>query len=111
MAKLEKFLDILSHLRTDKNRKKRSALTCRQAPHKPFLFLSVLDLVAEGAIQKNFAAPSMDLVETFNGYWSGVMPSGTNGTPYSAVRTRKQRGPMISAVERGDDYERHRYGH
>jgi predicted restriction endonuclease len=87
---LERYVQNLSHLRTDKNRKKWSPLTRHQAPHKPFLLLSVLDLVAEGAIQKNLIAPSLDLVETFNGYWSRIMPSGTKGNmahPFPCLKT------------------------
>jgi len=35
---------------TDKNRKRWSALTTYQAPHKPFLLLSIMDLIAQGSI-------------------------------------------------------------
>ena len=87
---LEKYIKKLSKLRTDKNRKKWSALTCHQAPHKPFLLFSVLDLVAEGTVQKNFIAPSLDLVETFNGYWLSIMPPGTKGNmayPFPRLKT------------------------
>jgi hypothetical protein len=34
---LDPYTKIFSHLRTDKNRKRWSALTTYQAPHKPFL--------------------------------------------------------------------------
>jgi len=36
--------------RTDKNRKKWFTLTEHQAPHKPFLLLSILDLIDQGSI-------------------------------------------------------------
>ena len=47
---LDQYLKIFSRLRTDKNRKRWSALTTYQAPHKPFLLLSIMDLIAQGSI-------------------------------------------------------------
>jgi putative restriction endonuclease len=47
---LEQYLKNFSRLRTDKNRKRWSALTTYQAPHKPFLLLSIMDLIAQGSI-------------------------------------------------------------
>jgi len=43
---LSQYLKSFSRLRTDKNRKRWSALTTYQAPHKPFLLLSIMDLIA-----------------------------------------------------------------
>ena len=63
---LDKYLKSFSYLRTYKNRKKWSALTSYQAPHKPFLLLSIMDLIAQGAITHNFIKPSFERVETFN---------------------------------------------
>ena len=72
---LEQYLKNFSRLRTDKTRK-RSALTTHQAPHKPFLLRSVMDLVGQGSIAKNFIEPSFELVETFNDCWNSIMPLG-----------------------------------
>jgi putative restriction endonuclease len=47
---LDQYLRSFSRLRTDKNRKRRSALTTYQAPHKPFLLLFIMDLTAQGSI-------------------------------------------------------------
>ena len=47
---LAQYLKSFSRLRTDKNRKRWSALTAHQAPHKPFLLLSIMDLIAQGSI-------------------------------------------------------------
>ncbi len=47
---LDKYVHIFSKLNTDKNRKRWSQVTCHQAPHKPFLLLSVMDLIAQGVI-------------------------------------------------------------
>lgn len=53
---LDRYPRMFGNLRTDKNRKRWSALTCFQAPHKPFLLLSVMDLIAQGRISAE-AAP------------------------------------------------------
>ena len=74
---LAQYLKSFTRLRTDKNRKRWSALTTHQAPHKPFLLLSIMDLIAQGSITKNFIEPSFELVETFNGYWNSIMPLGS----------------------------------
>jgi predicted restriction endonuclease len=61
-----------------------------QAPHKPFVVLSVLDLVAEGEIDRNIFEPSFELLDTFNGYWTAIMPLGTKGNmayPFPRLRT------------------------
>ena len=56
---LEQYLKSFSRLRTDKNRKRWSALTTHQAPHKPFLLLSIMDLIAQRLITKNFIEPPL----------------------------------------------------
>jgi len=72
----DKYLKSFSRLRTDKNRKRWSALTTHHAPHKPFLLLSIMDLIAQGTINNNFIEPSFELVETWNGYRNAFMPIG-----------------------------------
>ena len=84
-GRLDCYLQSFSKLRTDKNSKRWSADTCYRAPHKPFLLLSILDLISSGSITKNFIEPSFELAETFNGYWSKIMPSDTSAlmsTPF-----------------------------
>ena len=76
----EKYLHIFSKLRTDKNRTRWSELTRYQAPHKPFLLLSVMDLMAQGVISDRLVEPSADLVDTFNLYWSRIMPPAARTT-------------------------------
>ena len=76
---INKYFKSFSSLRTDKNRKRWSALTTHQAPHKPFLLLSIMDLIAQGAINKNFIEPSFELVDTWNGYWNTFIPLGSKG--------------------------------
>jgi len=86
----DKYLKIFIRLRTYKDRKKWSALTAFQAPHKPFLLLSIMDLIAQGSITENFIEPSFELVETFNDYWNSIMPVGSKGNmayPYPRLKT------------------------
>jgi putative restriction endonuclease len=63
---LAQHLKSFSRLTTYKDRKKWSALTSFQAPHKPFLLLSIMDLIAQGSITQNFIEPYFDLLDTFN---------------------------------------------
>jgi putative restriction endonuclease len=87
---LVQYLKIFSRLRTYKDRKKWSGLTTYQTPHKPFLLLSIMDLIAQGAITHNLIKPSFELVEVFNGYWNSIMPLGTKTSmayPYPRLKT------------------------
>ena len=45
---LEKYASLFSKLRTDKGRHRYPAITKHRAPHKPFLLLSVMDLITRG---------------------------------------------------------------
>ncbi len=78
-GKIDCYIKAFSELRTDKNKKRWSAATTFRAPHKPFLLLSILDLISEGLITKEFIEPSFELAETFAGYWQRVMPLGSSG--------------------------------
>jgi len=87
---LEKYLKKFANLRTDRGRHRYPAMTMHRAPHKPFLLLSVMDLIAQGIIIENFIGPSFDLLETFNTYWALVMPVGSKTTmahPFPRLQT------------------------
>ena len=73
---LEKYLQMFANLRTDKGRDRYPQITYHCAPHKPFLLLSIIDLLAQGRITANLIEPSYELVDTFNTYWSSIMPPG-----------------------------------
>jgi len=77
---LKHYQQLFSSLRTDKNKKRWSITTRHQAPHKPFLLLSILDQIASSNITKNFIEPSLNLIETFNNYWSLIMPIGSSAS-------------------------------
>lgn len=40
------------------------------APYKPILLLSVIELIAQGIIKENRICVSSELIETFNKYWN-----------------------------------------
>ncbi len=90
MATLGGYIENFGSLRTDKDRKRWSVLTTHQAPHKPFVLFSVMDLMAEGVIIENFIEPSLELLDTFNRYWDRTMPVGSKTTmayPFPRLRT------------------------
>jgi predicted restriction endonuclease len=87
---LKNYLQNLSNIRTDKNRNRYPAYTSHRAPHKPFLLLSIMDLIPQGSITQNFIEPSFELVDTFNGYWNRIMPPGSKTSmayPYPRLKT------------------------
>ncbi len=73
---LEEYFHKFSRLRTDRGRDRFPKSTNHRAPHKPFLLLSIIDLIAQGQIIENFIDPCFELVDTWNGYWNAIMPIG-----------------------------------
>jgi putative restriction endonuclease len=71
---LDKYIKKFSNLRTDKGKHRYPSITLHRAPHKPFLLMAVMDLIAQGIITENFIEPSLELLETFNSYWYLIMP-------------------------------------
>lgn len=65
---LDNYLHDFSKLRTDANHTSWTKSTNFRSPYKPFLLLSIMDMVANGSITKNFIEPSFELTETFQGY-------------------------------------------
>jgi putative restriction endonuclease len=87
---LENYFYKLSNLRTDGGRNRYPAYTLHRAPHKPFLLLSIMDLIAQGSIAENFIEPSFELVDTFNTYWNSIMPLGSKTSmayPFPRLKT------------------------
>lgn len=87
---IERYVKAFAKLRTDKNRHVWSNLTSHQAPHKPLVLLSIMDLIAEGEITGNFIEPSFNLLDTFNRYWAAIMPPGSKGNmayPFPRLKT------------------------
>lgn len=105
---LEKYIKKFASLRTDIGQHRYPALTMHRAPHKPFLLLSVMDLIAQGIVTENFIEPSLDLVETFNTYWALVMPIGHRTTMAHPFPRLKTDGFWIRIANPGYDPE-HEY--
>jgi putative restriction endonuclease len=63
---LEKYIRMFANLRTDSGRERYPEITYHRAPHKPFLLLPIIDLIAPGRIAQNLIEPSCQLVDTFN---------------------------------------------
>ena len=87
---IKEFISKFSKLNTDRGRHRWSADTCHRAPHKPFLLLSIMDLIAQGQITRNFIEPSYELVDTWNTYYSSIMPPGSKTSmayPFSRLKT------------------------
>jgi putative restriction endonuclease len=74
---LETYLQLFENLRTDRGGDRYPEITYHRAPHKPFLLLTIMDLIAQGRITENLIEPSFDLVDTFNTYWFSIMPPGS----------------------------------
>lgn len=86
---MKSHLHHLTHLNTDRNPRVWTSLTTNQAPHKPLLLLSIMDLFAQGAITENLIEPSYELVDLFNTYWARL-PLGRTGNmayPFPRLKT------------------------
>jgi putative restriction endonuclease len=47
---IEKYLQMFGRLRTDRGKDRYPDITYHRAPHKPFLLLYVMNLIAQGRI-------------------------------------------------------------
>ena len=75
---LNQYIRLFSKLRTDRTGG-WTAVTQSQAPHKPILLLSVLDLFAQGRVTANLIEIMPELGELFAAYWLKVMPPERRG--------------------------------
>lgn len=57
-----------------------SPATNNRAPHKPFLLLALLDLIAQQEIKTNFIELNVDLLDVFDLYWVKVMGKDKEGS-------------------------------
>jgi len=76
---LSSYTHQFSHLRRDSNRRRWTPATGNRAPHKPFLLLSVLDLIAQGSLHSNLIEVTPELGALFSRYWANVMPQERRG--------------------------------
>ena len=68
----DQIINWLKQLNTDKSHNWPDEVT-NQAPHKPFLLLSIIDGIEQGWISINKIELSQDLIDTFFVYWNGIM--------------------------------------
>lgn len=90
MSSLDHYRKSFPNLNVARDRRHWAPLTRHAAPHKPFVLLSVIDLIAEGIVSTNFIEPSFEVLDTFNVYWSRIMPPGTKGNmayPFCRLQT------------------------
>lgn len=67
------YCESFAQLKVNKSRKRGDA------PYKPILLLSVIDLISQGRINKNKIFISDELIDTFNKYWDLVSSGAFNG--------------------------------
>lgn len=67
---IEKYLHMFGRVQTDKSRDRYPEITYHRTPHKPFLLVSVNDLIGQGRITQNLLEPSYELVDTV---WETVL--------------------------------------
>lgn len=74
-----RYARLFADLNTSRNRRYWTGATKHQAPHKPLLLLSVIDLFEQGGIRSNLIELSSDLGDTFARYWERVLPFDRRG--------------------------------
>lgn len=79
----EKYKDCITKLRVNANSNLWSAVSYYQAPHKPLLLLSVLDLYAQKNTRSNLIKISDELEQLFNAYWEIVFPNQERRSTHS----------------------------
>lgn len=67
-GRLDFYLNQFNHLKPAKNSYLWGAATCLSSPYKPFLLLSVFDLLESDRIQRNFISPSEELNRVYRSY-------------------------------------------
>jgi len=75
------YINVLNNLKRDQAHYWPNE-TFNKSPHKPFLILSVIDLVTSNIIKNRIVRPSDILVETYKYYWSKCSKLKGNGNIY-----------------------------
>lgn len=71
---LDHYLRAFAQLQMEEDRTAWIEATNHRPPCKPFLLMSVMDLIAHGALNRDFIEPSSDLSEMFQGYLALLPP-------------------------------------
>jgi putative restriction endonuclease len=75
---ISRYIQRFSQLRTDRTGR-WTAATNMQAPHKPFLLLSVIELFAAGQMPRNLIEITPELGQIFSSFWNRAMPPERKG--------------------------------
>lgn len=78
-ASSKDYARLFAHLHTNRNAQRWSAETLHRAPHKPFLLLAIMDLIAQGVISDRLIRLDTDLVDAFELYWTKVIGRPSHG--------------------------------
>jgi len=78
---IDHYIKSFTKLRRDVSSSRWSADTNNGAPHKPFLLLSIMDLIAQSIFKTNFIDLNAELIDTFDLYWVKVMGQNKDGSP------------------------------
>lgn len=78
-ATLDHYCTAFRTLRVDRARTRHLAATNHAAPHKPFLLLAVMDLIAQDVITSNVVELNADLLDTFKRYWQTIVGTERDG--------------------------------
>ena len=70
---LANYIEAFKNIRTDVNRHRWTAITKFRAPYKPFLLLTIFDLISQGEIKNNLIKLTPEFCETFTLYWARIM--------------------------------------
>ena len=70
---LSYYCQLFSKIKVNKSKKRG------EAPYKPILLLSVIDLISQNKIQNNEIYITDELIATFNRYWNILSPDSFNG--------------------------------
>jgi len=73
------YFKAFAKLRSDASPARWSAATNYRAPHKPFLLLSIMDLIAQNMVKSGFVQFNAELIDTFDLYWVKVVGPDKDG--------------------------------
>lgn len=79
MQQLEQYKVAFARLHIDRVTGRWGEETNRGAPHKAFLLLAIMDLIAQGEISENFIELKAELLDAFDLYWKKVIRQDKGG--------------------------------
>jgi putative restriction endonuclease len=78
---IDYYIKCFANLNSDRSAARWPATTNHRSPHKPFLLLAIMDLIAQEQIQANLIQLNADLLDLFDLYWVKVMGNEKISTP------------------------------